>query len=331
LGVWAAVRPLGKTAMIAATEEEKKFYGGNVEIVTRSADSTVYRIRNLFGDAVMTTYQVFPGIQLTYNDVDTQECSIEHAETGNIMEINHCREGRIECAFKDEYLYLSKGDVAINRKDDAAHDSYFPGGRYSGITIVIDTAYAPNSLSCFLEDVNVELSALSRKFCSGSECCVMRSKPCLEHIFSELYAVPSSIRKGYYKVKVLELLLFLSGMDIDPAPQKYYTGAQVQLAKQVCRFITAHLDAHITIEQLAAIFHVSATQLKTSFKGVYGDSVYAYTRTQKMQAAASFLSKTDQNVMEIAGKVGYDNGSKFARAFRDVMGVSPKKYREQSS
>ena len=34
-----------------------------------------------------------------------------------------------------------------------------------------------------------------------------------------------------------------------------------------------------------------------------------------------------RQVLDIAGQFGYDNASKFARAFRDVIGVSPNEYR----
>ena len=35
----------------------------------------------------------------------------------------------------------------------------------------------------------------------------------------------------------------------------------------------------------------------------------------------------DETVLAIANRFGYDNGSKFAKAFRDVIGVSPSEYR----
>ena len=34
-----------------------------------------------------------------------------------------------------------------------------------------------------------------------------------------------------------------------------------------------------------------------------------------------------RQVLAIANRFGYDNGSKFAKAFRDVIGVSPSEYR----
>lgn len=44
---------------------------------------------------------------------------------------------------------------------------------------------------------------------------------------------------------------------------------------------------------------------------------------------AAVLLKTNRNmsVAEIAGRVGYDSPSKFAIAFRKLMGMSPVEYR----
>ena len=39
------------------------------------------------------------------------------------------------------------------------------------------------------------------------------------------------------------------------------------------------------------------------------------------------LKSTDFTILEIAGEYGYENGSKFAGAFKAVMGMSPNEYR----
>ena len=46
-----------------------------------------------------------------------------------------------------------------------------------------------------------------------------------------------------------------------------------------------------------------------------------------MKSAARLLRTTDETVLEIAGRYGYENGSKFAKAFRDTMGLSPSEFR----
>lgn len=317
---------------MTATEKEKAIYGNTVEIISRGDDCTVYRLSDKTGEIVMTSYTVFSGIKLIYNDVHIQNCEIDRAVIKNMLEINHCHEGRIECGFKDDFAYLTPGDLTIAKKDDASHSSYFPLSHYHGITIAIDLESAPDSLSSILADVNVKPAKLVEKYC-GEKCFTSRSNPCIEHIFSELYSVPEEIRRGYFKVKVLELLLFLSGMKIenDETERPHYSPSQVGIAKAVCKHLTEHMDDRITLAQLSNIFHVSGTQIKNSFKGVYGVSVYSYIRTQKMQAAGLMLMHSRSTVLEIAGRFGYDNGSKFAAAFKDVMGMSPNEYRNTAN
>ena len=131
---------------------------------------------------------------------------------------------------------------------------------------------------------------------------------------------------------MLELMLFLSCLapSQDLTPGRCCTRAQVLLARQVGSYLTQHMDSKIPIDTLAKKFQTSPTALKTSFKGVYGISVYAYIRAQKMQSAARDLCRTNASVLEIAGRYGYDNASKFAKAFKDTMGVSPSDYRSKS-
>ena len=52
-------------------------------------------------------------------------------------------------------------------------------------------------------------------------------------------------------------------------------------------------------------------------------------RSYRMQAAAVMLRQGNDSVAAIAGRVGYNNSSKFASAFKDIMGMSPLEYRKQ--
>lgn len=312
-----------------ASEREKNTYGSDVEVVSREEECTVYRLSDGTGEIFMTSYKIFPGIEFIYNDVHIEKCEIHRAKSGNIFEINHCREGRLECGFQDEFTYLTPGDMTIANKVDVQRIYFYPLNHYHGITIMIDMDNAPRCLSCILADVNVRPSALIRKFCGKGRCFVTRSNPSVERIFSELYSVPKKIRRGYLKIKVLELMLFLNGTDLVEEEKECprYSQAQVEIANKVCKYLTEHMDDKITLAQLSEFVHISGTQIKNSFKGVYGVSFYSYIRKQKMQAAGLMLHHSDSTILEVAGRFGYDNGSKFAAAFKAVMGMTPSKYR----
>lgn len=306
----------------------------DLEKTANEDGSILYRYQNETGDILMRDYTVFPGIHVAFNDVHMNGCDMNVSASPaveNILEIDHCKEGRIECLRGNDYVYLSDGDLAVHQKLLTKHETMFPTGHYHGITISIDTTEAPKSLASVLEEVNVSPDRLMNKFCKNGTSFVARANEKLNHIFAELYDLPERIKLGYLKIKVLEILLFLSALPVADSVQKQsFSTAQVGTAKEACRILLSNLDRHITIEELAERLHVSPTQLKNSFKGVYGEPIFSFVRRQKMLGAASMLRSTDKTVLEIAGLFGYSNGGKFATAFCDEMGMMPAKYRRQN-
>lgn len=304
---------------------------GMIQTVEHGELFSIYRSQDSTGDCEVTVYPVFSGIELVYYDVHMQSCDINLAKGREMLIITHCQEGRIEFEYKNgEYLYLASGDLSIQKNTENIRHRYCPLSHYHGVSVAIDMNRVPRCFSCILDDVFVSPEDLEMKFCSEKPYSIMRENISIEHIFSELYSVPENIRKGYHKVKVLELLLFLSGLEYkgESEERRYFSRSQVTAAKEAKKYLLAHLDEHITITELADMLGISPTSLKICFKGVYGDTINGYITNYKMQKAASLLKNTDKSVLEIAGIVGYNNGSKFAGAFRRVMNKSPNEYRK---
>lgn len=304
---------------------------GMIQTVEHCESFSIYRSQDSTGDCEVTVYPVFSGIELVYYDVHMQSCDINLAKGREMLIITHCQEGRIEFEYKNgEYLYLASGDLSIQKNTENIRHRYCPLSHYHGVSVAIDMNRVPRCFSCILDDVFVSPEELEMKFCSEKPYSIMRENISIEHIFSELYSVPENIRKGYHKVKVLELLLFLSGLEYkgESEERRYFSRPQVTAAKEAKKYLLAHLDEHITITELADMLGISSTSIKICFKGVYGDTINGYITNCKMQKAASLLKNTDKSVLEIAGIVGYNNGSKFAGAFRRVMNKSPNEYRK---
>ncbi len=295
-------------------------------ILKEDAECRVYGLADRPDRLLMTGYPVFPGIELIYSDVHADLRIRQPDNRAGNLEINHCREGRIEYEHGEESCFLAPGDLSVSRPGAGMRLARFPTGHYHGITVRIDTACSPDCLSCILQDVDVRISTLSEKFCGDSPWFAARSSASVEHVFSELYRVPPEIRKGYFKVKVLELLLFLSAYPVKPRRQSY-SRTQVELAKNVSDYLLENTEGRLTVSELSRIFAASPTMINASFRGVYGMTPAAFLRAQKMHAAAKLLRESNRTVLDIAAQFGYDNASKFAKAFRDVIGVPPNSYR----
>ncbi len=100
-----------------------------------------------------------------------------------------------------------------------------------------------------------------------------------------------------------------------------------KLAQDTWNYVTRHMDRHVGLEELCAELGFSGTYIKSCFRMVYGEPIATYVRRYKMREACRQLRRTGRGILEIAGMVGYENGSKFAAAFRSVVGVTPGEYR----
>lgn len=275
-------------------------------------------------------HEVFPGISIAYQYAHTQNVRQNSVDNGNsVFKIFHCRQGRLECGINDNYCYISQGDLLIVNAESLSDSLFFPIKHYHGTVITIDTDVAPKCLSCFLSDVNVQPKAIMNKFCSKTNFFIARSNASFEHIFSELYNIPEEIYDGYCKIKILELMLFLSAFGINKSEnmKRILSPSHALLAKKASTLIFDNMSEKITIEHLAQVLNTSASSVKAAFKSVYGVSFYTFVKTGKMESAAHFLENSSMTITEIAGAHGYDNPGKFAAAFKSVKGISPSQYR----
>ena len=183
-----------------------------------------------------------------------------------------------------------------------------------------------------LVESGIGIADFKNKFCADGSCFVMRAKDEIELIFSELYSVPDRLQKPYFMLKVQELLIFMSMVDVNKEKQReLYTSPHVEIVRDIHKRLISNLQERPTIEELSKEYLINTAPLKDTFKGVYGQPIGTYMKVYRMKQAAALLRQTQATIAEIASQVGYENQSKFATAFRDVMKIAPAEYRKQNS
>ena len=284
------------------------------------------------GDADLTVYTIFPGIQVVYNSVHMDQLELTRRnQAGHFIVIQHCMEGRMEQENNGDFFYLMPGDLSISLKERMAQSYTFPLHHYHGVTIAIDTDAAPKCFSEFMEDVNVQPVTVAERLLGGRNNAILRADQYISHVFSEIYTMREDMRMGFLRIKVLELLCILNILDppVMELPEHSLSRGQVNLAKAAAAYLLENMNRRVTVPELAKQFSVSAVYMQTVFKGVYGVPVFSYIRIQKMQCAAQQLIATDLPIAEIAGTFGYTNESKFSAAFKAVMGDTPGMWRKE--
>jgi len=305
-------------------------FGSNIEVIEKTAEKIVLQMQDDSGDGAMTQYEVLPGIVLMYNDFHMDYCRSEFSSDLAIININYCTKGRIEWVLPGErFMYIREGDLQIeNRRSRAEHFS-FPSSHYHGLTVGVLETDLPIETRGFLDKFGIDLKKLTMQYSGDENMLAYRPSERVERIFEELYVTSWEQSVYYLRIKVLELLMELQEMDLKERDKTvYFRRSHVEAVKEIARLITGNLNKHYTIASLSELYHLPPTTLKICFKGVFGMPVGQYLREYRMETAAKMLQKNTESISEIAGKVGYDNQSKFAAAFRVHKGVSPTEYRK---
>jgi AraC family transcriptional regulator len=118
------------------------------------------------------------------------------------------------------------------------------------------------------------------------------------------------------------LLVTYCGIEL---PEANLKGSQLseRAIRTVCDFIEENLCRQLTLEDLAALVHLSPFHFARCFKATMGLAPHQYVIARRIELAKRLLLTTTLNVAEIAWSIGYENISHFRRLFTQHIGVVP--------
>ena len=89
------------------------------------------------------------------------------------------------------------------------------------------------------------------------------------------------------------------------------------------QYIEAHITEPLTIETIARAVNVSPFYFQKGFALLCGFTVSEYIRNRRLALAGNDLAATDEKVIDIALKYGYDSPDSFTKAFTRFHDVTP--------
>ncbi len=99
---------------------------------------------------------------------------------------------------------------------------------------------------------------------------------------------------------------------------------QVRRAKEM---LMAHLDAEITLEELADACELSRSHFARAFRTTTGRPPHRWLVEQRIERAKDMLLETDLPLAEIADICGFSDQSHFTRVFGGALGLAPGEWR----
>ena len=127
-----------------------------------------------------------------------------------------------------------------------------------------------------------------------------------------------------------QLILYLLSQYSQRKPEPVRGGLSPKVKSRILDYMQANLDQDINLEQLADEACLSTYHFAHMFKQSTGLSPYQFLSKQRMSLAAAELREAVP-VGRVGEHCGYDNPSRFARAFRGEFGVAPKIYQQAVS
>lgn len=101
-------------------------------------------------------------------------------------------------------------------------------------------------------------------------------------------------------------------------------------AKRTLAYIEANLASKIGLGDLANLAALSRSHFSRAFKHSLGLPPMEYVGVRRMERAKAMISSTRESLTEVALACGYSDQAHFNRRFRDLMGITPGRWRRSN-
>lgn len=159
-----------------------------------------------------------------------------------------------------------------------------------------------------------------------------------EHMLGQIDALIADLEEpdlgnaqDYRSAIMCQLLIDLrrhkrAGSNTSQLPRLNAT-ARNEVVEQAEAFMYAHLHLSINRQHIAEAVHFSAPHLARLFKAGLGKTINQRLTEMRLEHAKRFLLQSTYPITKIAGEVGFQSFSHFAKLFQQATHMTPSQYR----
>jgi len=204
--------------------------------------------------------------------------------------------------------------------DEVSHERILINFDKDYLKDVIPSIGEINLLACFASDIKVVRPSFHQK----------------EQIESLLYQLidakncNSKYSKIQCKLLLCQILVSLNEYidDISNKDEDYIYQINPKIT-EIIKYINTHYFENITLHSLSDKFYISPFYLSKLFKQTTNVTIIQYLNTIRIKNSKFLLAHTNDKIIEIAYKVGYNNNTHFTRVFKQLSKESPTQYRKR--
>jgi AraC-like DNA-binding protein len=125
------------------------------------------------------------------------------------------------------------------------------------------------------------------------------------------------------------LYLFMSALIASSSMQRKITGSSMRdfYARESLWFIEQHYHEDIGVDDIAAYCNLDRSYLRKVFMSVLHTSPQEFLIRYRINKSCELMKITNHTIGEISAMTGYQNQFNFSRVFKQIMGKSPREWR----
>ncbi|CAI3955356.1 AraC-type DNA-binding domain and AraC-containing proteins (AraC) (PDB:1BL0) [Commensalibacter communis] len=287
--------PITTSSEAAYHEQTISYYDGTISLKNGTIKTSTQNWQ---------TEPLFDGLKIIIIDNNELLCKLPHSPTSRIA-------GPCVCA--------------VWNRGDAEGSQSFPAGcllRYTAVTLS-----ANNLLNNFTESLET-LDSKLQLHANKPKLITIPLPQSIRKLCIQISNCPfqGNFRNMYLSGKALELAAHTLET-IQPSSQKNietkFKGANFEKIFMAKDILIQRMQNPPSLSELALLVGINTRKLTIDFRKVFGDSVFGYLQTLRLDAAYQMLSEGELNVSSIAYQIGY-TPAHLSVAFRKKFGICPK-------
>ena len=121
------------------------------------------------------------------------------------------------------------------------------------------------------------------------------------------------------------------GVDAPSGDKLQPGGLATWQARRTLAYVEANLASKMDIDDLANVVALSRSHFSRAFKRSLGFSPMEYVIVRRVERAKAMISGTREPLAEVALACGFADQAHLNRRFRDIVGVSPGRWRRSNA
>jgi AraC-like DNA-binding protein len=156
--------------------------------------------------------------------------------------------------------------------------------------------------------------------------------PDSQSLMAQIKSIPDA--HGVEKITLLiSILQRLTTLKHQKLSSEYFEAAKGEETEnrinKVCQYIQKHSHEPLTLEQAAALIHLSRSAFSKFFKRATGKTFSDYVNDIRIGKACLLLTETDSAISDVAYETGFDSITYFNRIFLRKKKITPRAFRNK--